>query len=703
MAAKVQIGAEFDGKDAQNGIKQLDNALDKVGATAEDAGKGFQIAGLSLTDLQSGLEMASQVLGPVVDGMKATIDAASDMNETISKSQVVFGDAAAAVEAMGNTAATSMGISKQEAIAAAATYGNLMVSMGLSKDAAADMSINLVKLAGDFASFNNIPVAEALEKIRAGLVGEGEPMKTLGVIINETTLKQEAMNLGLSNGKDVLDAGTKAQAAYSLMLKQSTTAQGDYIRTADGAANQTKTLEAQTKDLEAAIGKGLLPAYKELLSALNSIIKTTAELVGHYDKISASAKKHSLEVAKLVTTYAGYRAEMEAYAKTNGLAISATGELTQTVIGANGAVTQMGTGVYIAAQFFSKFTDEGTRAATAAQLFARDTDAVTAAHVQAEPTIESLTEALEREAGAFMDTGSAANELNKKMAAIKLGASLTSSTEAYRKKQEELNQEIWVTEQSIAKLGDLKILTPNQLYELNQFWTGLQIAAKAAKNTGGGVDEMNAAIQKVSTSIPIFTSAKDAVSYLQGEVNKLSGGTYLTPAQQDQLIALRTELGKQQQAVKDLDAEHLAQTKNMLWNLMVQKAAALGMTDTVIANLLKLGQSWGILTDESYTAAEQINKIDLTDATLEVQDFNNALFQTAGLPRTLDFFINTYKTTYNNDEEGRYEEVKYNSTPTPSPTTTPGRGGKVGAQSEGLNEAMIARLITGGILTAVQR
>ena len=92
----------------------------------------------------------------VVDFARETIKAASDMNETLSKSKVVFGDMADAVENMGDTAAKAMGLSKQEAIGAAATYGNLFTSMGLTKKASAEMSMNLVQLASDFASFNNI-------------------------------------------------------------------------------------------------------------------------------------------------------------------------------------------------------------------------------------------------------------------------------------------------------------------------------------------------------------------------------------------------------------------------------------------------------------------------------------------------------------------------------------------------------------------
>lgn len=356
----VSLG--IDTRDFQEGIA---NAREET----EAARDSFRVAGLSLTDLKSGFDMALGAVGPVVQALKQTIDAASDMNETVSKSQVVFGEMAGAVEAMGNSAAKAMGMSKNEAIGAAATYGNLFVSMGIGSKASADMSMSLVKLAGDFASFNNIPVAEALDKIRAGLVGESEPLKSLGVNLNEATLKAEAMALGLSDGKGVLDSAAKAQAAYSIMLKQSTTAQGDFARTAEGAANQQKILEAQTKDLTASIGKGLLPAYIELLKVGNSIISNFGIMITAQTDLDNIVKLHSKNVALEADTYARYRSEMKRATEAAGMHISATGEVTRTVIEANGAVREINIGLNLSAGYYSKISDEGTRAANAAKLF----------------------------------------------------------------------------------------------------------------------------------------------------------------------------------------------------------------------------------------------------------------------------------------------------------------------------------------------
>lgn len=208
----------------------------------------------------------------VAEFAKDAMGAASDLNESVSKTGVVFGGAAADIEAWSKSSATSMGLSQQAALEAAGTYGNLAVALGLPQDQAADMSKSLVGLAGDLASFNNVPVDQALQALQSGLTGETEPLKKFGVNINEATLKAQAMAMGLSDGKGPLDAAAKAQASYALIMKQTTTAQGDFARTADGVANQQRIAAAQTENMKAKLGQALLPVMQQVVSILNQYL-----------------------------------------------------------------------------------------------------------------------------------------------------------------------------------------------------------------------------------------------------------------------------------------------------------------------------------------------------------------------------------------------------------------------------------------------
>ena len=99
---------------------------------------------------------------------------------------------------------------------ATATFGNLFVALGLSQEAAATLSPDIVQLASDLASFNNIGVEEAVEKLRSGLVGEAEPLRTLGVNINEALVQAKALELGLVTSAGAATEAGKVQARYAL-------------------------------------------------------------------------------------------------------------------------------------------------------------------------------------------------------------------------------------------------------------------------------------------------------------------------------------------------------------------------------------------------------------------------------------------------------------------------------------------------------
>lgn len=292
----------------------------KLGVDSSGYEKGLHTAEGKAQSASSGISKAVTTMASVVGAAfaadkiisfgKAAIDAASDLNETVSKSRVVFEDMSSSVERMGNTSATALGLSKNEAIAAAATYGNLFTSMGMTTQESAAMSTNLVKLAADFASFNNIPVAEALDKIRAGLVGETEPLKSLGVNINEASIKAEALAMGLYKGTGALSASAKAQASYNLILKQSTNAQGDFARTASGAANQQRILDAQLKDLTATLGQQLLPAWTKILNVVVQVVDTGNKVLNWGDNIQAVLQQHSEELVAAGGEWQEYAREM---------------------------------------------------------------------------------------------------------------------------------------------------------------------------------------------------------------------------------------------------------------------------------------------------------------------------------------------------------------------------------------------------------
>ena len=262
--SKVTVTISSDTSGFRTGLKEAETGLSGFSTKLTSTGQSM---------MKFGGLMTAGITLPAAFAAKAVFDAATDMGESMSKVEVVFGDAKDEIVAWSKTSATAMGLSQQQALEAAGSYGNLFQAFGLNKGKSKEMSTELVQLASDLASFNNTSTEDALLALRSGLSGETEPLKKFGIALSDVRLKEEAMSLGLiKSTKDALTPAAKAQASYSLIMKDSTLAQGDFARTADGAANKQRILKAQFDNAKASIGQGLLPVANQLLGILGQMI-----------------------------------------------------------------------------------------------------------------------------------------------------------------------------------------------------------------------------------------------------------------------------------------------------------------------------------------------------------------------------------------------------------------------------------------------
>lgn len=292
--SSIPAAAAQAGQAAANGMESgVKAGASKVKRAADDAGKSVGDAGAKGgkqfgDEVERGASKGSDAMkkvaqflaaGAIAKGIKDSISAASDLNETVSKTGQVFGqDALPAMQKFADGAATGLGLSKRAALDAADSFGLLLKNLGFSADATQEQSIKLTQLAGDFASFFNTRPEDAVTAIAAAFRGETEPIRQFGIFMDDARLKTEALNLGLYSGKGNLDNYAKGQAALQIILQQSTDAQGDFARTAGGAANQQRILAAEAENAKAKIGQGLLPIYTAVLQVLGKLVGAFAAL-----------------------------------------------------------------------------------------------------------------------------------------------------------------------------------------------------------------------------------------------------------------------------------------------------------------------------------------------------------------------------------------------------------------------------------------
>jgi len=217
--------------------------------------------------------------GAMAAGIGVAIGKASDLNETMSKVGIIFGDANDAVTKFSRDAATKLGQTQQQALDAAATFGIFGKAAGLSGTDLANFSTGFTTLASDLASFNNTSPEAAINAIGAALRGEAEPLRQYGVLLDDATLKQKAVELGIYDGNGALNAQQKILAAQKAIYEQTTAAQGDFERTSDGLANKQRILSAQIQNVVTDLGRAFLPIALDLATAISKVLTPTIEFL----------------------------------------------------------------------------------------------------------------------------------------------------------------------------------------------------------------------------------------------------------------------------------------------------------------------------------------------------------------------------------------------------------------------------------------
>ncbi|MDD1710411.1 MAG: hypothetical protein LUQ37_05840 [Methanoregulaceae archaeon] len=276
--------------EAEKATKKASDEVGRHGDTYTAAAPKMNIFSKALHGIGGAFSNVMQiasgfVVGNIIQGALTTvtqaipdmISKASDLSETINKVNVVFGDAAPAIQQFAEGAATGIGQSTQAALDAASTFGIFGKAAGLSGDDLSNFSTGFTTLASDLASFNNTSPEEATLALGAALRGEAEPLRRYGVLLNDATMRQKALELGIvSSTKDALTPAQKILAAQALIYEQTSDAQGDFARTSGGLANQQRIMAAQVENLKAQLGSALLPVVQQITNAMTAFLASPA-------------------------------------------------------------------------------------------------------------------------------------------------------------------------------------------------------------------------------------------------------------------------------------------------------------------------------------------------------------------------------------------------------------------------------------------
>lgn len=233
------------------------------------------------TTAVGGMESAFQKIAGVIatigigsmiqEQVSQAIDYASDLTEVQNVVDTVFG-AHSAIDKWAQSTLIAVGLNELSAKQYAGTMGAMLSSSGVAQEQVESMSMSIAELAGDMASFYNLETDEAFEKIRSGISGETEPLKALGINMSVANLEAYALAEGIATSYSEMDQASQIALRYSYLMETTANAQGDFARTSDSFANQTKLLQENWKAFTGEIATHALPALAKIMQNMNAFV-----------------------------------------------------------------------------------------------------------------------------------------------------------------------------------------------------------------------------------------------------------------------------------------------------------------------------------------------------------------------------------------------------------------------------------------------
>ena len=300
-----------------DGYLNFDTKVDTSGfnkGTQAIAKQSSKIGGILNNALGTGLgvaleQMAQKAISSLINFGNQAIELASDLDEVQNVVDTAFGEMAYKCEEFAETAVEQFGMSKLSAKQTASTYMSMAKSMGLSMDNASDMAISVAELTGDVASFYNLDTDVAATKLKSIFTGETETLKDLGVVMTEANLKQFALSQGYAQSYSNMSQAEKVALRYNYVMNALSDAQGDFARTSNSWANQTRVLSERWKELLTILGGGLIKALtpvvqmlNRILSALINVANAFAKTIGKLFGMTTTVEKTSSGTAAAAAT-----------------------------------------------------------------------------------------------------------------------------------------------------------------------------------------------------------------------------------------------------------------------------------------------------------------------------------------------------------------------------------------------------------------
>lgn len=289
--ASVRIVPDLSGF-AQQVTKDVNAALDGIDKTVKETTDNiedeFQKAGKEAGEAANNIGSEFKKLGKLIAGAavgravfnfaKSSIDAASDLGESINAVQVTFGELSDQILEFSKTSARSVGLASADFNSFAVRFAGFTKQIATGTKNAATVTEELTTRIADFASVMNLDLNEAATVFASTLAGESEAIRRFGIDMSAASIEAFALANGMIANKNEMTAAIKVQATYAKLMADTAQVAGDFANTSDSLANRQRILAAEFKNMQAQVGAALMPVLNDLLGVAGSLVSAFTQL-----------------------------------------------------------------------------------------------------------------------------------------------------------------------------------------------------------------------------------------------------------------------------------------------------------------------------------------------------------------------------------------------------------------------------------------
>lgn len=262
---KALRGAQDSTEDLGDAADDTEDDLRDMGDAGEEAGNQVSEAIKSVVASFIGLEAIKQGIDLLKQFGASALEAYSATETTTKQFDALFSTSAS--EWVDNYA-DAVHRSTSEVMSFMVQNKSMYQEMGITGEAAEELSSLTTSLAYDFGNAFSMDDAEALGLVQSAIQGDTAALNAYGVTLDETALKQSAAALGLSENINALDDAAMAQVRLNAILEQTADVQQAAINQTGGLTNSMKSLNGVWSNFVTTAGGKFAPAIKGVIGAV---------------------------------------------------------------------------------------------------------------------------------------------------------------------------------------------------------------------------------------------------------------------------------------------------------------------------------------------------------------------------------------------------------------------------------------------------